>query len=155
MDPTLEITRFDTIFRKLIEVCCNTTSFSVLVEGSLSDLFKAKRELHQGDTIDLSPLIHLHPWMPTPTTCFFFVGQMRNHFTNFSGQLCINFSGLTVNPNKSYITFSKLIQNKAKLVVILGLQSKERATGKSLDLKFGMWTYNRFTTNPSCETEWS
>lgn len=64
IDFVLGTMGIDSAFRELIRSCFSTTSFVVLVEGSSTMMFAAKRRVYQGDHLTSSFFITLeyHSW---------------------------------------------------------------------------------------------
>lgn len=141
---------FDDVFQFLILSCVHTSSFSVLVEGSLTSVFREQHDLHQGDPI--SPFIFImvlevlskqlrkavnvnklelfinsgatvesHLAYTDDVLLFCHASRMSlQTLRNILDEFC-DFFGLNINVQKSHITFSKVVEDKQDMMRVIGL----------------------------------
>lgn len=155
---------FDGRFRKLIQTYISTTSFSVLVEGSLTNIFRPKQGLRQGDPIsplsiyvveilirnlkeavadgslDLyvndSATVELH-LVYTSDVLLFSHASTKSITTRKIIDEFSDFSGLHINKSKIHITFSKVVSNTIHITFSL-CDQRSRAFGRLTE-----WTLMR------------
>lgn len=144
----------DQTFIQLVMACVKSTSVSTLVEGSPTVIIKQRRGLRQGDPLSpllfmvvidyLSRLVHqattnrklelystggipVESHLAFADDVAFFCRASVKSFKAIKDLLeeFSTFSGLEINPQKSFVVFSKHVNDGNALAGILGFQTKE------------------------------